>query len=98
MEGTAGGGVAGAGMGSEGDPGTVVPELARQHPSVELVELHQLEQVAEARVTLVQAVELLALILHLLKHTHTHTQSQGHTQSVSLHRLFNPPHQAAMFI
>lgn len=54
--------------GSQGGSGTVVFELAGQHASIQLVELHQLQQIAEARVSVIQTVEQLTVILHL---THT---------------------------
>lgn len=49
---------------SQGDPGTVVFELAGKLPTVQLVKLHQLDQVGELGVTIVQTVEQLAFIIY----------------------------------
>lgn len=51
--------------GSQGDPGAVVFEFAGQHPTVELVKLHQLDQVCEACVAVVQTEEHLPFVIHL---------------------------------
>lgn len=52
-------------LGSQGDPGAVVFEFAGQHPTVELVKLHQLDQVREACVAIVQTEEHLPFVIHL---------------------------------
>lgn len=51
--------------GSQGDPGAVVFEFAGQHAAVQLVKLHQLDQVREARVAVIQTEEHLTFIVHL---------------------------------
>lgn len=51
--------------GSQGDPGAVVFEFAGQHAAVQLVKLHQLDQVREARVAVIQTEEHVAFIVHL---------------------------------
>lgn len=50
---------------SQGDPGAVVFEFAWQHATVQLVKLHQLYQVGEARVAVIQAKEDLPFVVHL---------------------------------
>lgn len=54
-----------AALGSQGDPGAVMFEFAGQHATVQLVKLHQLDQVREARVAVIQTVEHLPFIVHL---------------------------------
>lgn len=56
--------VQGTSCGSEGDAGTVMFELAGQNASVQLVKLHELQQVSESRVSVVQTVEELAVIFN----------------------------------
>lgn len=51
--------------GSQGDPGAVVFEFAGQHTTVQLVKLHQLDQVREACVAVVQTEEHLPFVVHL---------------------------------
>lgn len=50
---------------SQGDAAAVVLELAGQHAAVQLVEVHQLDQVGEARAAVVQAVQQAVLVVHL---------------------------------
>lgn len=52
---------------SQGHSGAGVFELAGQHASVELVELHQVDQVGELGGAVVQAEEHLAVLLALSK-------------------------------
>lgn len=52
------------GASSQGDAGTVVFEFVGQHSAVQLVELHQLDQVGEFGVTVVQAVEQLSVLVY----------------------------------
>lgn len=52
---------------SQGDPGTVLLEFAGKYATIQLVKLHQLNQVSESRVTVIQTVGQLAFILHLQK-------------------------------
>lgn len=58
--------VAGA---SQGHGGAGVLELAGQHSSVELVKLHQVDQVGEFCGAVVQAEEHLTVVLALWKNT-----------------------------
>lgn len=55
----------GAASHSQGNPGAVVFEFAGQHAAVQLVKVHQLDQIREARVALVETEEHLTFILHL---------------------------------
>lgn len=64
---------------SQGDPCTVMFEFAGQHPTVQLVELHQLDQVSEPRFAIIQTVQNLAFIIYLQWRTHTSTQTKGIT-------------------
>lgn len=57
------------GEGSQGHCGAGVFELAGQHASVELVELHQVDQVAELGGAVVKAEEDLAVLLTLNDNT-----------------------------
>lgn len=51
--------------GSQGDPGAVVFKFAGQHTAVQLVKFHQLDQVCEACVAIVQAEEHFPFVIHL---------------------------------
>ena len=53
------------GEGSQGNGGTGVFELAGQHPSVELVELHKVDQVCELGGAVVQTEGHLTFLLTL---------------------------------
>lgn len=50
---------------SQGDAAAVVLELAGQHAAVQQVEVHQLDQVGEARTAVVQAVQQAVPVVHL---------------------------------
>lgn len=54
--------MSGAGMGSQGHSGARVFELAGQHSSVELVELHQMDQVCELGGAVVETEEHLTIL------------------------------------
>lgn len=49
---------------SQSDASTVVLELAGKNAAVQLVKLHQLDQISKPRVVIVQTVEQLSFIVH----------------------------------
>lgn len=60
-----GSGVRGQGEGSQGHSSAGVFEFAGQHPSVELVELHQVDQVCELGGAIIQTEQHLTFLLTL---------------------------------
>lgn len=61
---------------SQGHGGAGVFELAGQHASVELVELHQVDQVGELGGAVVQAEEHLAVLLALADKAQTEKEGE----------------------
>lgn len=69
---------------SQGHSGAGVFELAGQHSSVELVELHQVDQVSELGGAVVEAEEHLAVLLALRNATQTVEEAGGERETERL--------------
>lgn len=74
---------------SQGHGGAGVFELAGQHSSIELVELHQVDQVSELGGAVVQAEEHLAVLLTLrVGATVSHNQVNRRVDKFYLKQLY----------